>query len=313
VVLRLDDFTVSYMRDGKRHVPGRLQAAIALIERLRDFPSVQLDAHVTKKGGAALLGHETFGDRAHERLELKAINKNHGRRSSNIREWGQELLNEFALAGFTALDEKSRGKLIDQAQASLAQHLKAILEEEPLTVRLKGRSAESVIHEILAQAEDKGKSGEVAQYLVGAKLELRFGRDLPLHGANLGDRRSHSDMRARAGDFEFEDAVIEVAVGLPDEKHIQQIVTAAEDGDSEVYLLTRADRVVTWQNELKESGADMKRVIVRSVEAFVGQNMSEMGEFSAKGRAENLTALFSRYNNRWIAHFGPPGIRIILA
>ena len=311
--LRLDEFITKFMRDGKRHVPGRLQAAIALIERLRDVPSAHIDDHLTKKGKAALLGHETFGDRAHDRLQLKAINKNHGRRSSNIQEWGQELLNEFDGSGFSSLDHKAREKLIDQGQATLATHLRAILEEEPLTVRLKGRSAEAVIREVLAQADDKGKSGEVAQYLVGAKLELRFGCELPLHGANLGDRRSHSDTNARGGDFEFEDAVIEVAIGLPDEKHIQQVIAAAEDGDKEVYLLTRADRVATWLSELKEADADMRRVIVRSVEAFVGQNMSEMGKFSAKGRTENLTALFERYNDRWIARFGPPGIRIVIA
>ena len=88
---------------------------------------------------------------------------------------------------------------------------------------MRGRSAEAVIHEVLRQAELKGKSGDVAQYLVGAKLALRFNREIPVFPVNKADRKSRADRDARLGDFQIEDAVIEVAVGLPDEKHVVQI------------------------------------------------------------------------------------------
>jgi hypothetical protein len=52
-------------------------------------------------------------------------------------------------------------------------------------------------------------------------------------------------------------------------------------------------------------------VVVTSVEAFVGQNITELGEFSAKGKADRLRALFDLYNERWVARVGTPGIRIV--
>lgn len=185
------------------------------------------------------------------------------------------------------------------------------LIEKPLEVRLRERTAEAVISELLMAAEQKGKSGDVAQYLVGAKLALRFNREIPVYPANKSDRTSHFDKVPRLGDFEIENAVIEVAVGLPDDKHLQQIAEIQEKSHAEVWLLTRADRVETWQRELKkERRVKPKKVVVASVEAFVGQNVTELGEFSTKGKFEMLRALFEIYNTRWVARVGPPGIRI---
>ena len=86
-----------------------------------------------------------------------------------------------------------------------------------------------------------------------------------------------------------------------------------EDSDAEVWLLTRVDRVATWKNELSNSdGVDIRRVVVTSVEAFVGQNITELGEFSAAGKLSQLQALFDLYNTRWISQVGTPGIRIVM-
>ena len=153
----------------------------------------------------------------------------------------------------------------------------------------------------------------MAQYLVGAKLQLRLKREIEVMPANKGDRKSRADLKARTGDFEIENATIEVAVGLPDDKHLAQVAEALEDSDVEVWLLTRHDRVATWSNELEAfEGIDMKRVVVTSVEAFVGQNISELGAFSFKGKASHLQELFDLYNERWVAKVGTPGIRIIV-
>ena len=53
-------------------------------------------------------------------------------------------------------------------------------------------------------------------------------------------------------------------------------------------------------------------MVVTSVEAFVGQNITELGEFSAKGKLSQLQALFDLYNTRWISQVGTPGIRIVM-
>ena len=102
-----------------------------------------------------------------------------------------------------------------------------------------------------------------------------------------------------------------MAVGFPDEKHISQVAAILDEADLEVWLLTRSDRVVTWQSELeKVGGLDSKRVVVTSVEAFVGQNITELGGFSTKGKGESLRTLFEIYNTEWVGKVGTPGIRI---
>jgi hypothetical protein len=304
-------FLQTYMKKGERFVPARLQAALALLERLRQEPSLALDEHLSQSGSAGIKGHETFGAKALERLKLQRINKNHGRRSSNLSAWGQDLLNPVAALGFANASPEIRSEIINKAQEIIAVPLRTIIEQDPLEARLRERTAEAVISDLLQAAEEKGKSGEVAQYLVGAKLALRFNRDIRVYPANKSDRTSHFDAAPRLGDFEIENAVVEVAVGLPDEKHLGQIAEIQEKSETEVWLLTRADRVETWQKELKkDERVDIKRVVVTSVEAFVGQNITELAGFSAKGKADRLRSLFDLYNSRWVAAVGTPGIRI---
>jgi hypothetical protein len=57
---------------------------------------------------------------------------------------------------------------------------------------------------------------------------------------------------------------------------------------------------------------EIKRVVITSVEAFVGQNITEMAGFSAKGKASQLATLFDLYNSRWVDKVGTPGIRIVI-
>jgi hypothetical protein len=307
----LESFLRTHAKKGDRFVPARLQAALALLERLRDVPTLVLTEHLSQSGSSGIQGHETFGDKALQRLHLQPINKNHGRRSSNLPGWGQELLNAVGELGFANATSEVRNQIINEVQEIFALPLRAILEENPLEVRLRERTAEAVISDLLLAAEEKGKSGEVAQYLVGAKLALRFNREIPVYPANKSDRTSRFDTAPRLGDFEIENAVIEVAAGLPDDKHLQQIAEIQEKSDAEVWLLTRADRVETWQRELKKAeGVETRRVVVTSVEAFVGQNITELGEFSAKGKVDRFKELFDLYNTRWVAKVGTPGIRI---
>ncbi len=157
----LDDFTKKYMKKGRHVVPARLQTALALLERLRGNPSLNLVDHLASKGSSGLESHETFGHLAHKRLSLEPINRNHGRRSSSLQDWGQQLLDILDGAGFKTASSDARGSMIDMAQSKIAEILRGILEQEPLEVRVRGRTAEAVIREALKQAEYKGKSGEV--------------------------------------------------------------------------------------------------------------------------------------------------------
>lgn len=307
----IDDLIARFMLQSNRPVPARLQAAMALLERLFDDPTLELGAHLAAKGSSGLASHETFGKKAHAHFDLAPINKIHGRRSSNLGEWGAPLLEIVRATNFETMNSRERENCIRSLQQPFAARLRAILEQEPLVARISGRSAVAVVKDVIKQADEKGKAGEVAQYLVAAKLELRFGRKLPLAPANKGDRKSRNDPNARLGDFEIDNTVIEIALGLPDEKHLTQVCESLEDSEKEIWLITRMDRVGTWSKELEYTeGVDVRRVVTTSVEAFVGQNVSELGEFTTKGKAKQLRALFALYNERWVSNLGTPGIRV---
>src|ERR1700683_230084 len=100
----LTKFLDQHMRQSGRYIPARVQAAMALLEKLRDKHELDLDSH-KKRNSSGIDSHEKYGDRVHERLALEAINKNHGRRSSNVGGWGQELLDLVKKAGFENADD----------------------------------------------------------------------------------------------------------------------------------------------------------------------------------------------------------------
>lgn len=295
-------------------VPVRAQAVLALLERLKHDPSLSLPDHLVK-AGSAIVGHETLGKAAHERLKLEPINKNHGRRSSNIHDWGPPLLAMLEATNFETASQSKRNSVISDLQDQIASPLRALLADEPISVRTRGRSAESVIAEILSIADSKGKAGPVAQYLVGAKLQLRFPDQkdrILIVGSNRGDRKSRSDESARRGDYDLGEYVFEVAVGLPDTKHLDQIQDVLDDPAVEMWLLVRSDRLAFWQGEVRHLDIDSNRIVIASIELFVGQNVTELGGMKLKSQMLQLEQLFDIYNTEWMPTVGSESLRIVV-
>lgn len=284
-----------------------------MLESLRDKPSLDLATH-KKPNSSGLISHETLGSAALARFKIKPLNKNHGRRSSDVGGWGSMLLEILGDDGFAQDSARGRTRRIEQFQKAIVEVIRQILEADPIEVGVKGKSIECVVREILKRAEEKGKIGDVAQYLVGAKLKVRLGMEIKVVQANKGDRRSRSDKNARKGDYEIGSSTIEIAMGPPDDKHITQVADALEDTELQFWLLTRHDRVEAWKNELKGTidAKDLRRVVVTSVAAFIGQNLSEMGLFSANEIASEFAKMIDVYNQRWIARVGTPGLRIVI-
>lgn len=307
----LEEFFLDYMHQGEQLVPARLRSALALLERLRDIPDLTLAAHLISKYAASCRSEEQYGEQARSRYRLQPLNQPYGRCSSKLLEWGQPLLDLLRSRGFEDRSHADQHRLIDEFQRVFADRLQAALEVDPIAVVIRGRSAPAVIADVLVQAGLKGKAGDVAQYLVGAMLELRLDIELPIAPANnKADRTSRAATHGRFGDFEIGDTVLEVALEMPSEEDIEQIWQVLEESDKEVWLLTDVERVDMWSRELRLADLDGGRVVVASVAAFVGQNISEMGGFGRAGKSDRLADLFRRYNDRWNARVGTPGARI---
>jgi hypothetical protein len=307
---KLDKLVDDHGSKGGVCVPARLQSMLALIESLRGNSSLLLAEHLSG-AGQSLKGHETAASSALKRLNLASLNKNSGRRSSNLHAWANPLLTIIAEAGFEKASEDQKIAMIDAAQDLIGAHLRQLIEEGPLRIKVQGKTAEAIIGELLKQAEKKNKGGDVAQYLVGAKLTIRLEIDIPIHGANKGDRKSHADTTARLGDFEIGSCIIEIAIGKPDDKHLEQIEEILDTTDREVWLLTREDRVAAWKNEIAQLlGKRVGRVVVASVESFVGQNITEMAGFCSSEKLVRIAQLVDVYNLTWVDAVGSPSIRI---
>ncbi len=303
---------VEGMNDGERVVPARLQAAMALLEKLRTDPALDLAEHMSGEGSTGLKSHETFGKAACDRFNIEPPNKTHGRRSSEIRRWGPSILDALHAAGFENADAGKRESMLDAAQSVVADRLRSYTESEPIAVRCRNKSVASIVADIIRQAEEKRKAGEVAQYLVGAKLEARF-PDIDLkRRANAGDGDWSRNENAALGDFQIGTTVIEIAVGMPDEKHINQAAKILSSGTFEAWLIVRSDRRDAWIRELIEAEVDLNRVSVLGINEFIGQNLGEMGRLDRSQSLTEFRKVIDAYNDQWVACFASTLIRITL-
>jgi len=293
-------------------VPSRLRAALLVIERIREHPSLDINCHLVRKNDSIIHSQNVYGSRVYKRLNLEPGVIDFGNHTSNLFEWGQFLLDAIAAEGFAEASPLQRESILSAAQLELAKSLRFIIESEPLEVELKNQTAEATIQDLLLAADGKGKAGDVARYLVGAMLALRFKREIPILPAYQSNRRQCAEKDAALGSFEIRNAVIEVNVEPVDQTSLKRIADALEKTDKEVWLLTRSERVSGWQNEIENADdIDSQRVIVTSVEAFLGQNITELAEFSGAGKAIQLKSLFDVYNCHWIERLGTLGIRVV--
>ncbi len=157
------------------------------------------------------------------------------------------------------------------------------------------------------QAQEKKRSKDVAEYLVGAKLELRFGEGV------VQPKNVNTPSLEQLADFRFGGAAFEVTTVVnPDKAHLNKIGEILSNTGLELWLLTRKRDREKWQNAIDVMYEDQSsRVVVTDIETFVGQNTSEIGRFVPEDTKATLAALFSRYTNRWLPAAGSGGLRIV--
>ena len=147
-----------------------------------------------------------------------------------------------------------------------------------------------LVRQILEKAKEKGQTGQVAQYLVGAKLALRFPEfEIPNDSYSTADQQL-----GRAGDFLVKDTAFHVTVS-PMDKVYDRCKQNADEG-FRAYLLVPDEHVQSARTIAKERVSG--RVAVESIESFVGQNIDEMASFSQDQLAAKIHELLTKYNER---------------
>ena len=150
------------------------------------------------------------------------------------------------------------------------------------------------VHEILRKATEAGKSGPVAQHLVGAKLQLRFPElEVANNPASAADQQT-----GRTGDFQVGDTAFHVTVAPTRDNLFERVRENIQEG-LRVYVIVPEERVATARGFAEEQlPSQASQIAVCSIEAFVAQNIDELSTFAKDGLLEGFRALLETYNER---------------
>ena len=272
---------------------GAIGAALVVLEHLEEDYNLDLDSHRAAKGQAQIRG-----------LSGAAVSKilaDFGETRPFLSEGGRTNRGTPGAVGSMLkclekmkLDELEGGERIvalNILQGFLVEKVKEFHGRQRIKFVFDPRkTTRQIVREILEAAQQTGKLGPVAQYLVGAKLQLRF-PDIKVSN----DSYSTADVQlGRKGDFMIEDTAFHVTVApMP---AVYDKCKSNLDAGCRVYLLVPESAAVgARQNaELIAQG----KVAVESIESFVGQNIEELSAFSQKGLLTEFLKLLETYNQR---------------
>lgn len=113
---------------------------------------------------------------------------------------------------------------------------------------------------------------------------------MPLHAVSAADAQT-----SRAGDFRIGDTAIHVTT-RPSEAVVQKCVDNLESGDA-AFLVVPEDQLLAAR-QIASNFAASDRISVESLEAFLSQNIAELGAFSHAGLRSELRRLMEEYNRR---------------
>ncbi len=276
-------------------LPARatLAGALVVLDRLQSNYLLDLEAH-TAKGGAQIAGlgrSKTSGILARfgeNRPFLEEGGRTNRGTPTNIR----ALLEALEPLHLDTLSQVDRNAILVEMQRWLVVEK---VSEYFSRKRVKfdfipDQTAWQTVHNILAAAKLVSKEGQVAQYLVGAKLALRF-PDVTVRN----DLYSTSDVQSGLpGDFVLSSTVFHVTVS-PMPAHYDKCRANVQAG-YDVYLLV-PDRLVVGARQNTE-GLLPGRISVQSLESFISQNLEELSHFARSERAAGFRTLLQTYNAR---------------
>lgn len=189
------------------------------------------------------------------------------------------------------LSDDDKDRALEKMQSFLADKAKEIFNSEKISFDYKkGMTSRAVVSTILESGQKREKAGAVAEYLVGAKLALRFpDYDIRNSAASAAD-----DQANEQGDFQINDSVFHVTIS-PNRGHYDKCQRNLAN-DLRVFLLVPDNMLAgARQNAYLEMGS---QVSVEAIESFVSQNIEEISDFANERIACNIKSLLEKYNER---------------
>lgn len=292
----LEAFRAWYENSGEgggQPARGTTAGALQVLDRLQSDYNLDIDDHTAATGKSQIVGVSGENLRAIlERFgETREYLKEGGRTNRGLRGAMAGMLVTLQPLKLETLSEAERNRRLTGLQAYLVEQVRSHFNRSRIRFIFDPqKSGWTTVHELLETARDEKKEGAVAQYLVGAKLQLRF----PDYGVGNESYSTADAQLGRPGDFVIRDTIFHVTVA-PGVPVVERCVDNLQNG-LRPYLLT-ADRVLAAAKQLADLRAP-GRITVASIESFVAQNVEELSEFSSRGWKWELRALLTLYNKR---------------
>lgn len=271
---------------------GSVAAGLVILERLKTEFTLKVDDH-RAKGGAQIKGLTASA--------VRSILTRHGENRPFVKEGGrtnrgtpwvaESLMDAIAPLRLGSLTEGERVQVLDACQTWLAEKVQDYFNRKRVEFVFDPRlTTYANIRRILRAAKDVGKLSSVAQYLVGAKLQLRFPH---LEVANeLAS--SSDDSTGREGDFEIGDTAFHITIA-PGIAVVEKCQVNLSRG-LRAFLLVPEVAVLAARDLVLYACED--QVAVMSIESFVSANIEELSEFSQEKRKSEFRQLLELYNDR---------------
>ena len=271
---------------------GTIAGALAFLERLRTIPDLDIGMH-TAPGGSQISG---VGGSAVKRIlsrygENRMFSREGGRTNRGLPGAIGQLLEILAASEFGELSQKQRAAEIEKMQVFLVGQVRRWHGTQRLAPKFDpNRPIWYFVTDLLEMARDRGADGPVAEYIVGAKLQLRF----PNRQIRNTSYSTADSQPGVFGDFDVEDTVFHVTVA-PAAGLFDKCKENLKDGKV-VYIVTPFEDVAGAA--LAVRGRRVGPVVVTSVEGFVSQNLDELSEFTTVQSKPQLKDLLETYNKR---------------
>ncbi len=271
---------------------GTLAGALAVTERLKQEFKLELSHH-TAKGGTQIKG--ASGSAVAKILagmgENRKFLKEGGRTNRGLRNEIGAFLGAIKKLDLAKLPKEKQLLALKEVQHFLLDRVREFFNRERIKfIFTTERSTANLIGDILAASRATGKEGPVAQYLVGAKLQLRF----PQLTISNESYSSADEQTGRHGDFTVQDTAFHVTVA-PMAAVFEKCAANLNEGKN-AFLLVPA-RSVEGSRQNADNMAN-GRIDVAAIESFVGFNVCEIASFGKGASAKALLKLLEIYNSR---------------
>jgi hypothetical protein len=266
---------------------------LVVLDRLKTDFNLDIEEH-TATGGSQIKG---ASGEAIKRLladfgETRPFVAEGGRTNRGLRGDIKSLLDALHTVDWDKINSDQHTEALTAMQEELVDAVRDFHNRQRLKISFDtNKSTWHLVQELLTAASETGKARPVAQYLVGAKLQLRF-PELVISN----DTYSTADTQlGRQGDFLIGDTAFHVTVAP-----MPKLFTKCHANIRAGYrpFLVVSDSQVLGARQLLHAFDLAGRVPVESLESFIAQNLEELSGFARDRRAAAFRRLLDLYNQR---------------